>query len=84
MQHESSAAGAREPRWLDATQQQAWRAYLRASRLLEVALDRDLAHHGTQLSEYEVVSMLSEAPAGRMRISASNIISPTVAPRRRR
>lgn len=59
-----------ETRWLTTDEQQAWRAYLRASRLLEVALDRDLAHHGTQLSEYEVVSMLSEAPAGRMRMSA--------------
>jgi DNA-binding MarR family transcriptional regulator len=57
-------------RWLTEPEQQAWRSYLRATRLLEVALDRDLAHHGTQLSEYEVISMLSEAADGRMRMSA--------------
>ncbi len=58
-----------EPRWLDATEQSAWRAYLRGSRELEVALDRDLAEHGVSLPEYELVSMLSEAPAGRSRMS---------------
>ncbi|MFZ1373417.1 MarR family winged helix-turn-helix transcriptional regulator [Nostocoides sp.] len=56
--------------WLTGSEQHAWRAYLRATRLLEVALDLDLSRHGTQLSEYEVVSMLSEAPNGRMRMSA--------------
>lgn len=59
-----------EIRWLDPGEQRAWRAYLRASRLLEVALDRDLAAQGTQLTEYEVMSMLSEAPSGRLRMSA--------------
>lgn len=56
--------------WLTPSEQQAWRSYLRATRLLEVALDRDLSRHGTQLSEYEVLSMLSEAPEGRLRMSA--------------
>lgn len=58
------------PRWLTSDEQRAWRAYLRGSRLLEVALDRDLSRFGTQLSEYEVLSMLSEAAGGRMRMSA--------------
>ncbi|GAA1751707.1 MarR family winged helix-turn-helix transcriptional regulator [Nostocoides vanveenii] len=58
-----------ETRWLTPREQRAWRAYLRATRLVEVALDRDLAVHGTQLSEYEVISMLSEAPGGRVRMS---------------
>ncbi|HNQ07541.1 MAG TPA: MarR family transcriptional regulator [Tetrasphaera sp.] len=58
-----------ETRWLTPQEQRAWRAYLRATRLVEVALDRDLAVHGTQLSEYEVISMLSEAPGGRLRMS---------------
>lgn len=58
-----------ETRWLTPREQRAWRAYLRATRLVEVALDRDLAVHGTQLSEYEVISMLSEAPGGRLRMS---------------
>lgn len=58
-----------ETRWLTPQEQRAWRAYLRATRLVEVALDRDLAVHGTQLSEYEVISMLSEAAGGRLRMS---------------
>ena len=59
-----------EPRWLTAEEQRAWRAYLRGSRLLETALDRDLQSHGVQLSEYEIISMLSEAPARRLRMSS--------------
>lgn len=58
------------PRWLDAEEQRAWRSYLRTVRLLENALDRDLQRHGIQLSEYEVLSMLSEASEGHMRMSA--------------
>lgn len=57
-------------RWLDEDEQRAWRAYLRGSRMLELALDRDLGRFGTQLSEYEIISMLSEAPQGRLRMSA--------------
>jgi DNA-binding MarR family transcriptional regulator len=56
-------------RWLDAQEQGVWRKYLRASRLLEVALDRDLQAHGLQLSEYEILSMLSEQPNRRLRMS---------------
>ena len=59
-----------EPAWLDAGQQRAWRAYLRGSRLLETSLDRDLLRHGVQLSEYEIISMLSEQPDRRLRMSA--------------
>jgi DNA-binding MarR family transcriptional regulator len=58
-----------EPRWLDEQQQDVWREYLRASRLLEAALDRDLQAHGLQLSEYEILSMLSEHPDRRLRMS---------------
>ena len=57
------------PRWLTPDQQDAWRAYLRGSRLLEAALDRDLQSHGVQLSEYEIISMLSETPGRRLRMS---------------
>ena len=56
--------------WLDDEEQRAWRAYLRASRLLEASLDRDLQRHGVQLSEYEIISMLSEQPDRRLRMSA--------------
>ena len=43
--------------------------YLRASRLLEAVLDHDLQAHGLQLSEYEIISMLSEQPDRRLRMS---------------
>ena len=56
-------------RWLTDDEQHAWRAYLRASRELDAALDRDLHCHGISLSEYELISMLSEQPKGRMRMS---------------
>lgn len=59
-----------QPRWLSAAEQEAWRAYLRGSRELAVALDKDLAEHGVSLPEYELISMLSGAPRGRQRMSA--------------
>jgi DNA-binding MarR family transcriptional regulator len=59
-----------QPQWLDADEQHAWREYLRASRLLETVLDRDLQAHGLQLSEYEIISILSEQPGRRLRMSA--------------
>jgi DNA-binding MarR family transcriptional regulator len=58
-----------QPQWLDAQEQEVWREYLRASRLLEAALDHDLQAHGLQLSEYEILSMLSETPDRRLRMS---------------
>ncbi|KNX36229.1 MarR family winged helix-turn-helix transcriptional regulator [Luteipulveratus halotolerans] len=58
-----------DPEWLTADEQRAWRAYLRASRQLEVALDRDLQAHGLSLAEYEIISMVSEAPGRRLRMS---------------
>lgn len=57
------------PQWLDAQEQAVWREYLRGSRLLEAALDHDLQAHGLQLSEYEILSMLSEQPDRRLRMS---------------
>lgn len=56
-------------RWLSHDEQQAWRAFLRANRELLVALDRDLAEFGISLSEYELLSMLSEQDGGRARMS---------------
>jgi DNA-binding MarR family transcriptional regulator len=58
-----------QPYWLDAEEQTVWREYLRASRMLEVALDHDLQAHGLQLSEYEIISILSEQPGRRLRMS---------------
>ena len=57
------------PRWLDADEQDAWREYLRASRMLEAVLDHDLQVHGLQLSEYEIISVLSDEPSLRLRMS---------------
>ena len=59
-----------EVRWLAEAEQVSWRAYLRANRELDVALDRDLQAVGISLSEYELLSMLSEAPMGQLRMSA--------------
>lgn len=56
-------------RWLTHEEQQAWRAYLRAHRELQVALDRDLAEFGISLPEYELLSMLSEQEGDRARMS---------------
>ena len=50
--------------WLTEAEQVSWRAYLRANRELDVALDRDLQAVGISISEYELLSMLSEAPMG--------------------
>lgn len=58
-----------EVRWLSPTEQTTWRAYLRGQRLVETALDRDLQAHGVSLSEYEILSMLSEQPGRRQRMS---------------
>src|SRR5699024_4495203 len=55
--------------WLDEQQQDHWRAYLRGSRLLERDLVEDLAPSNVQLTEYVLLSMLSEAPGQRMRMS---------------
>ncbi len=56
-------------RWLSDRQQRAWRAYLRATRLLERQLDADLRPYGLQLTEYELISLLSEAPDQRLRMA---------------
>ena len=58
-----------QPKWLDAEEQDAWHDYLRASRMLEAVLDHDLQAHGLQLTEYEIISVLSEQPDQRLRMS---------------
>jgi DNA-binding MarR family transcriptional regulator len=59
-----------EPRWLDAEEQQAWRAYIEASRLVMEQLERDLqASCGLPVTYYEVLVQLSEAPGRTMRMS---------------
>lgn len=59
-----------DPRWLDDEEQQAWRAYIEASRLVIEQLDRDLqATSGLPVTYYEVLVQLSEAPGRTMRMS---------------
>lgn len=55
--------------WLTDDEQASWRAYLKASRALEFVLDAELQAAGMSLAEYELLSMLSEAPAHVLRMS---------------
>jgi len=57
-------------RWLDEDEQRAWRACLWGYRSLNVAMEAGLAGTGVRLTEYEALSMLSEAPGARLRMSA--------------
>ncbi len=67
----TSTSGRRsaDVKWLTDGEQSSWRAILRGTRLLERALDDALAEPGLQLSEYEIISMLSESSAHRLRMS---------------
>ncbi|MEQ6901278.1 MarR family winged helix-turn-helix transcriptional regulator [Nocardioides sp. YIM 152588] len=58
-----------EPRWLDAAQQQTWRAFLLGTTLLNDRLEDDLRRRfGMSLVEYEVMVRLSESD-GQMRMA---------------
>ena len=59
-----------EPRWLDADEQKAWRAWLFSSMLLQDRLDRELTHAtGISHAYYEILVALSEAPGRMLRMS---------------
>ena len=59
-----------EPRWLDADEQRAWRAWLYSAQLLMDRLDRELTHEtGISHAYYEILVALSEAPGRMMRMS---------------
>ena len=59
-----------EPRWLDAEEQKAWRAWLYSSLLLQDRLDRELTHEtGISHAYYEILVQLSEAPGRMLRMS---------------
>lgn len=61
---------AAEPRWLTAEEQTTWRAYLRATRLLEAAADVQMQRDsGMPVSHYVVLAMLSEAPGHALRMT---------------
>jgi DNA-binding MarR family transcriptional regulator len=56
--------------WLNLEQQQSWRAWLSASRLLSDQLNRDLQdQQGLTSADYEILVWLSEAPDRRLRMS---------------
>ncbi|TYK43785.1 MarR family winged helix-turn-helix transcriptional regulator [Actinomadura decatromicini] len=56
-----------DTRWLDADEQETWRAFLWTSRLLNEALDRQLQRDsGMPHAYYMILAMLSESP-GRAR-----------------
>ncbi|WP_151525696.1 MarR family winged helix-turn-helix transcriptional regulator [Serinicoccus kebangsaanensis] len=56
-------------RWLDDEEQRAWRSILRASHLITLVMEEALDAYGVSLGEYELMSMVSEAPGGRMRMA---------------
>jgi DNA-binding MarR family transcriptional regulator len=59
-----------DPRWLDDEEQRAWRAYIRASRMVMERLERDLqVGSGLPVTYYEVLVELSEAPGRTLRMS---------------
>ena len=59
-----------EPRWLDDDEQQTWRAFLGAVRLLTAALDRELVRDADMPhTYYEILVALSEAPQRTLRMS---------------
>jgi DNA-binding MarR family transcriptional regulator len=59
-----------ETRWLDADEQQLWRAWIRAHGRLVTRLDAELqAAHGLSFADYEVLVNLSEEPERSMRMA---------------
>jgi DNA-binding MarR family transcriptional regulator len=61
--------GQAEPRWLDETEDRAWRGYLRMRTLLHARILRDLAREAALSGpDYDVLSHVSEAPGHRARL----------------
>src|SRR5215470_560247 len=59
-----------ETRWLDASQQQDWRAFVNGIARLTDRLDRVLRdRHGLSMPEYEILVRLSEAEQRRQRMA---------------
>jgi DNA-binding MarR family transcriptional regulator len=69
-QEPEGGLGVAQPRWLDAEEQKAWRAWLYSSTLLTDRLDRELTRAtGIPHAYYEILVQLSEAPDRMMRMS---------------
>lgn len=65
-----SPATAPAPRWLDESEQQAWRAWLYSTQLLADRLDRELTREtGISHAYYEILVQLSETPGRSLRMS---------------
>lgn len=58
-----------EPRWLDETQQQAWRAFVVLVNRGLPELDRTLKEHDLLVVHYSILVALSEATGGSSRLS---------------
>jgi DNA-binding MarR family transcriptional regulator len=73
-------------RWLDSTEQQAWRTLIEVHSRLVAQLDAELQEaHGISLPDYEVLVHLSEAPEGALRmaeLAAHLMLSPSGLTRR--
>lgn len=60
----------REPRWLTAEEQHAWRAFLTATQTLFSSIEGQLQHEsGIPHGYYEILVRLSEAPGRALRMS---------------
>ncbi len=56
-------------RWLTEEEQRAWRGLLRMTSQLNARMNRQLQNdYGMSLADYDVLVVLSEAPAGRLRV----------------
>ncbi|MEV0384448.1 MarR family transcriptional regulator [Nonomuraea sp. NPDC050643] len=59
-----------DPRWLDATEMAAWRAFLSTSHLLERRIEEQLkAAAGLTHPQYEILVRLADAPERSMRMT---------------
>lgn len=57
-------------RWLDDTEDRAWRGYRRMRTLLDLQLSRELAaDSGLSMADYDVLSTVSEAPGQQLRLT---------------
>jgi len=59
-----------QPRWLNDSEQHAWRAWIASSQLLLDRLSRDIhEQHGLTMADYEILVRLSESADRRVRMS---------------
>src|SRR5918994_1294344 len=59
-----------EPRWLDETEQRAWRAFIAAQRVINTRIEQQLQRDaGMPHTYFEILVRLSDAPDNRLRMS---------------